>query len=159
MGDRPLLLEIGVIGRAHGLKGEVSVSLSTNVTGRLVEGSTFETDHGPLTVLRLRPHQGRELVTFEGVTDRSAAEQLSGTRLLAEPLDEQPEDGYWAHELIGSTARDSAGVDRGVIVEVEANPASDLLVLDTGALVPVHFIVGVADRFVDIDPPDGLFDL
>jgi 16S rRNA processing protein RimM len=42
---------------------------------------------------------------------------------------------------------------------VQANPASDLLVLDTGALVPVRFVV---ERLVDalvVDAPQGLFDL
>ena len=45
-----------------------------------------------------------------------------------------------------------------------ANPASDLLELDSGALVPLTFVVGGIEdgpdggRVVRIDPPDGLFD-
>ena len=42
---------------------------------------------------------------------------------------------------------------------VEANPAHDLLVLDSGALVPMVFVVEQRDGVVVIDPPDGLFDL
>jgi 16S rRNA processing protein RimM len=44
-------------------------------------------------------------------------------------------------------------------VDVEANPASDLMVLDSGALVPLTFVVAVeANRRVEIDPPEGLFE-
>ena len=40
------------------------------------------------------------------------------------------------------------------------NPAADLLVLDTGALVPVVFVVGTPhDGVIDVDTPDGLFEL
>jgi 16S rRNA processing protein RimM len=42
---------------------------------------------------------------------------------------------------------------------VEANPAHDLLVLDTGALVPIVFVVSQADGVVVIDPPEGLLEL
>ena len=42
---------------------------------------------------------------------------------------------------------------------VIANPAADLLELESGALVPVVFIVErTADRIV-IDPPAGLFEV
>lgn len=159
MSDRPELLDIGVIGRAHGLKGEVSVALSTNVADRLFVGATFETERGRLSIVRLRPHQGRQLVTFDGVNDRTGAERLKGLRLLAERHDDAPDEGYWVHELIGLMVRDANHVDRGPVVAVEANPASDLLVLESGALVPVRFVAEVAEGVVHVDAPDGLFDL
>ncbi len=63
------------------------------------------------------------------------------------------------HELVGSTVVDRAGVRRGTVVAVEANPAHDLLVLEDGTLVPMVFVVDQRDGDVVIDPPDGLFDL
>ncbi|MGC8466174.1 MAG: ribosome maturation factor RimM, partial [Acidimicrobiales bacterium] len=68
------------------------------------------------------------------------------------------------HRLIGLTVRERNGVVRGVVVAVEANPASDLLVLDTNALVPLTFVVEVTEesdgtRAIVIDAPEGLFDL
>jgi 16S rRNA processing protein RimM len=78
--------------------------------------------------------------------------------LFAEAL-EDPEE-LWVHQLIGSRLVDQAGVDRGRVVEVLANPASDLLELDSGALVPVRFVTGVVPgERVDVEVPDGLFDL
>ncbi len=63
------------------------------------------------------------------------------------------------HELIGTAVVDADGTPRGTCIAVIANPAADLLELDTGALVPVVFVTEhSADRVV-IDPPDGLFDL
>jgi 16S rRNA processing protein RimM len=47
-----------------------------------------------------------------------------------------------------------------VIEAVQDNPAADLLVLDTGALVPVVFVVdGPTDGVVRVDTPHGLFEL
>ena len=51
------------------------------------------------------------------------------------------------------------GTRRGRCVAVVDNPASDLLELESGALVPVTFVISVADGVVTIEPPDGLFDL
>ena len=51
-------------------------------------------------------------------------------------------------------------VERGVVEAVQDNPAADLLVLDSGALVPVVFIVGPpTDGVIRVEAPDGLFDL
>ena len=63
------------------------------------------------------------------------------------------------HELIGSPVVDTAGNALGRVVGVEANPAHDLLVLDTDALVPMVFVVERTRRRVVVDPPDGLFEL
>ena len=63
------------------------------------------------------------------------------------------------HELIGSHVIDADGVDRGTIVEVLANPASDLLELDTGALVPLRFVTSNEPGVIHVDVPDGLFAL
>jgi 16S rRNA processing protein RimM len=65
----------------------------------------------------------------------------------------------WVHELVGRPVVLTDGTRVGVITEVEANPASDLLVLDSGGLVPVAFVVDSTAAHVTIDPPDGLFDL
>ena len=70
-------------------------------------------------------------------------------------------DALWVHELVGSTVRDAAGTVIGVVASVEANPASDLMVLESGGLIPVRFITAhdPAARTVDVDIPEGLLDL
>jgi 16S rRNA processing protein RimM len=161
LGDRPddgPLLEVGRIAKAHGLNGEVNVALVTDRTERLDPGSVLQTDRGPLEVLSSRRHQDRWLVRFRGHEDRTSAEQLRGLVLLAEPLDDP--DELWVHELVGCRVVSSDGVDRGTVEGVQDNPAADLLVLDSGALVPVVFVVdGPTDGIVHVDVPDGLFEL
>jgi 16S rRNA processing protein RimM len=151
-----LLLEVGHVVRPHGLRGEVVVELVTDITDRLAPGSLLQTDGRPLTVASARPYQGRYLVTFEGVGDRSSAEALVGTVLRAHSVDDP--DAVWVHELIGSVVRETDGTERGRVVSVQANPAHDQLVLDSGALVPSVFVLSCADGVTVIDPPDGLFD-
>jgi 16S rRNA processing protein RimM len=99
-------------------------------------------------------------VTFEGVYGREGAEEISGLVLSAEPLDDDDPDALWVHELIGSTVVETNGTERGTVVAVQDNPASDLLVLDSGALVPLRFLEGRddEDRLV-VEVPDGLFEL
>ena len=151
------LLEIGNIGRAHGTSGEVVVRLITNRLERLDPGSRLGTSLGELVVQASRPHQDRWLVRFEGVTNRSEAEKLRGLVLSASPLEEP--DVLWVHELIGSTVRELDGTVRGTVEAVVANPASDLLELDTGHLVPLTFVTKFQAQVVTVDVPDGLFDL
>ena len=68
-------------------------------------------------------------------------------------------DAMWVHDLVGARVVGVDGTDHGVVTAVEANPASDLLVLDGGGLVPLRFVVTRAEGVVTIDPPAGLFDL
>ena len=150
------MLEVGRIGRPHGVRGEVAVSLITNRVERLAPGSVLASDHGDLVVRSSRPHKERHLVVFEGVHDREAAENLTGTILRAEAIDDP--DEMWVHDLIGCVVIDQHGVDRGEVVRVVENPASDLLELADGALVPACFIVATPPGGpIEVDAPDGLF--
>jgi len=97
-------------------------------------------------------------VHFEGFTDRDQAETWRGVVLQAEPMDDD-EGALWVHELVGAPVVLADGTPVGTVTEVEANPASDLLVLDTGHLVPVVFVTDTTADQVTIDPPEGLFDL
>ena len=103
------------------------------------------------------PSNDRWRVHFEGIEDRNAAEALTGTFLAAEPIEDP--DVLWIHQLIGAEVVEVGGTARGRCVGVLDNPAADLLELESGALVPVSFVVSVVDGVVTIDPPDGLFEL
>jgi 16S rRNA processing protein RimM len=151
-----VLLEVGRIIKPHGIRGEVIVDLVTNRPERVAAGSVLSSDAGDLEVLRSTPHQNRWIVAFDGVADRNRAEELRGTVLRAEPL-EGEDDTLWVHELIGTVVYDVNGLFYGRVMEVEANPASDLLVLPQG-LVPLTFVVTQEPGRVVIDPPEGLIE-
>jgi 16S rRNA processing protein RimM len=156
--ERPTL-EVGRIVKAHGLKGQVVVDLSTDRHERLSPGTQLTTPKGVLTVRSAAAHQDRFLVWFEEITTREEADAARGTILSAPKLDVDDEDVIWIDELFGASVVDARGVVRGVVVDVEANPASDLLVLDSGALIPLAFVTSVeANTLIGVDVPDGLFE-
>jgi 16S rRNA processing protein RimM len=95
-------------------------------------------------------------VRFEGVVDRAAAEQLRGAILLAEPLTDA--GALFVHELIGAEVVDVDGVTRGRVTALEANPASDLLVVDGRHLVPVRFVVESSPGRIVVEVPAGIFE-
>jgi 16S rRNA processing protein RimM len=165
-----MLLAVGRIGRAHGIRGEVSVEIRTDDPGaRFAPGSSLATESGDsLTVETVRGHADRLLVRFAGVEDRTSAEALRGTLLLVDsaaiPPTDDP-DEFHDHELIGLTATMPDGAEIGEIVDVE-HSGQDLLVLrrTTGGEALVPFVgaivteVDVASGRIVLDPPPGLLD-
>jgi 16S rRNA processing protein RimM len=158
-GEGAALLEVGRVDKPHGLRGEVVVTLTTTETSRVSVGSRLFAGERVLTVEGSKPLQHRWIVAFEGMFSREDAEALAGAVLSAEPIDDDPE-ALWVHEVVGLGVVEADGTDRGRVEAVQENPASDLLVLDSGALVPMRFVTGSDDagRLV-VDVPDGLFEL
>ena len=158
----------GRVARAHGLRGEVSVEVLTSVPeARFAVGVQLEEVDGArtFTVRSVRPHQGRLLVTFEGVDDRTAAEALRGVLLAGTEDIDPPEGEVWAAEIQGFAVVGTDGESLGTVVEVVANPAHELLLVtrEEGAdvLVPMveEFVVEMDEegRRIVVDPPEGLF--
>jgi len=151
------LLAVGRIGRPHGVRGEVFVDLSTDVVGRVEVGAELWGAGRWLRIESSRPSGSRFVVRFEGISTREQAATLTLSEVFASPIDDAEQ--MWVHELIGSEVRESNGRVRGRCVAVIANPAADLLELDTGALVPVNFVVDRGPGSITVEPPDGLFEL
>ena len=162
-------LEVGRIVKAHGIRGEVVVEAVTNRPERFASGALLHAGDRALPVRRATPQGGpdpagrvrrqRWIVAFDGVDDRNEAERLRGTVLTGEPLDPGDDtDELWVHELVGSELCDPTGRVLGRVAAVEANPASDLLVLESGHLVPIVFVVEAGGGRVVVDPPAGLLD-
>jgi 16S rRNA processing protein RimM len=129
-----VLVTVGRIGRAHGIKGEVGVDVRTDEPDRrFADGATVVTDSKvprSLTVASSRWHSGRLLVKFAEVPDRTAAEQLRNLFVQAEiDEDERPEDPeeYYDRDLIGLTVRTGDGVEAGEVIDVVHLPSQDLL--------------------------------
>ena len=155
------LLEVGKIGRPHGVRGDVFLDLTTDRVERAAVGSRLWARDRWVTVTQSHRSNQRFRVHLDGIDDRTAAERLTGTVLHAEPIDDP--DELWIHQLIGAAVVETNGTLRGRCVSVIDNPAADLIELESGALVPANFITAT-DRTADglvvtIDPPDGLFEL
>ncbi|MBA2324646.1 MAG: ribosome maturation factor RimM [Pseudonocardiales bacterium] len=167
----PDKLVVGRVGRPHGLRGEVVVAVHTDFPDeRFAPGTEFEASAGQrLRVATIRWHSGTLLLHFDGVVDRSAAADLTGTVLTVVgddlPLSDDP-DEFHDQQLIGLRAELADGTLVGAVREVLHGPGGELLVISrepaTDALVPfVRQIVPTIDlaggRIV-LTPPDGLLE-
>ncbi|MFN3948194.1 ribosome maturation factor RimM [Microbacterium sp.] len=171
-------LRVGRLVKAHGLKGAFKLELYTDdPDGRFVPGSTFTLQvpesspwHGrELTVREFRWMNSHPVAFFEGVDDRTAAEELVKAILwIDQDTEAAPaeDDAWYDHQLVGlDVVRDGAVVGR--VVRVDHFPAQDLLIVKqngderevlvpfVGAIVPE---VDIENGRVVVTPPAGLFE-
>ncbi|MFI9117910.1 ribosome maturation factor RimM [Streptomyces bikiniensis] len=166
-------LVVARIGRAHGIKGEVTVEVRTDEPElRLGPGAVLLTDPasaGPLTIETGRVHSGRLLLRFEGVRDRTAAEALRNTLLIAEvdPTEmPEEEDEYYDHQLIDLDVVLADGTGVGRITEISHLPSQDLFIVERpdGTELMIPFVgeivteIDLEEQRAVIDPPPGLID-
>ncbi len=157
-------LEVGRVVKPHGLSGEVVVKFTSNRPERTCVGATFEvlvadqraSEPRTLEVNSIRPFNRVHLVRFLGVEGLQAAEALRGAVLTAEALEDP--DALFVHDLIGCEVFDLSGARKGKVTGLEANPASDLLVIDERAYLPLRFVVETAPGRVVVDAPAGIFE-
>lgn len=147
------LLRVCRIGRAQGLKGEVTVRLFTDDPEyRFAPGSPLYTADGSqeFVVERARTFKNRWILKFEGVDNRDASEALNGTELYGEADDPDTmleEDAWYPRDLVGLEARlvDGNGVGApdglviGTVVDVIDGAQSLLKIrLDHDYLASLH---------------------
>ncbi len=162
---------VGLVGRAHGLRGEVTIVSSTDEPEtRFAPGAVLRVEGTArtLTVASTRRHHGTLLVAFREAPDRTAAETLRGTSLavLVDPA-ERPsgDDEFYDRQLRGLRVLDHDGTDVGHVTDVLHLPAQDLIVVATSggeryvpfvtALVPE---VDLAAGTLRLAPVGGLLD-
>ncbi|MGA4542842.1 ribosome maturation factor RimM [Uniformispora flossi] len=166
-------LVVARIGRAHGIRGQVSVEVRTDEPElRLAPGAVLATDPpsaGPLTIAAGKVHSGRLLLSFEGVPDRTAAEALRNVLLIAEvdpeELPDDPEE-FYDHQLVGLDAVLADGTLVGEVHEIAHLPSQDLLIVrrPDGREVMVPFVeeivpeIDLAEQRLVLTPPPGLIE-
>ncbi|AYV30204.1 Ribosome maturation factor RimM [Streptomyces sp. ADI95-16] len=166
-------LVVARIGRAHGIKGEVTVEVRTDEPElRLGPGAVLETEPasaGPLTIETGRVHSGRLLLRFEGVKDRTGAEALRNILLIAEvdPTElPEEEDEYYDHQLMDLDVVLEDGTEIGRITEISHLPSQDLFIVERpdGTEVMIPFVeeivaeIDLEEQRCVITPPPGLID-
>jgi 16S rRNA processing protein RimM len=122
---------VGRITRAHGIHGEVSVLVLSEVESRFADGSVLRSEGGvTLTVDSSRSHRGRLLVKFREIGDRTAAEAVQGQYLFVTTaeLPELPSESFWPHELQGCDVVTENGRSLGRIDDVIHGEANDIWV-------------------------------
>ncbi|MFJ5805418.1 ribosome maturation factor RimM [Streptomyces sp. NBC_01426] len=166
-------LVVARIGRAHGIKGEVTVEVRTDEPElRLGPGAVLQTEPasaGPLTIETGRVHSGRLLLRFAGVKDRTGAEALRNTLLIADvdpaELPEEP-DEYYDHQLMDLDVVLEDGTEIGRITEITHLLSQDLFIVERpdGTEVMIPFVeeivaeIDLEEQRCVITPPPGLID-
>ncbi len=164
----------GRVAGVFGLRGELKVAPSrigddaldagVQVRATLADGTVRA-----LRVRALRRHQGRPLVSFEGVDDATSAGALVGAMLAIDRDDVAlDEDEYFDDDLVGCVLVDAAGTALGEVVAVEHYPAQDVVIVKLPragaprAMVPLvrAFVkyVDVRARRITVELPPGLLD-
>jgi 16S rRNA processing protein RimM len=171
-------LVVGRLGRAHGVHGEATVEVRTDLPEeRFYEGaklwlaidSTGAEKSVPVEVESFRYHNGILLLKLAGVNDRTAVERMRNQLLLADVdlAEELAEDEFHVQQLFGLVARDLSGADLGQVKDVINLPSQDLLVISrpNGKDLMVPFVLSVVPEvnisagYLLINPPNGLLEL
>lgn len=166
-----MLLVVGRIGRAHGVRGDVFVEpLTDEPDVRFADGQELTTSTGStLTVASTKWHSGKFVVHFVGVDDRTLAEQLKTLQLSVEvdpaDLPDDP-DEFYDHQLVGLSVQLTDETEIGKVKEVIHLPAQDLLAVNTldsrEVLIPfvteIVPVVDIARGIISITPPLGLLN-
>lgn len=168
-----MLLVVGRIGRAHGVLGEATIEVRTDLPEeRFVVGAELLADpvgNGPLTIESKRAHNGILLLKFREVNDRTGIEKIRDTLLLSD-VDMRDEalfeNEYHVQQLIGSQIIDTTGKILGELTDVLNLPGQDLLAIETSSgelLLPfiAEFVpeVDIENRRIVVNPPEGLLQL
>ena len=159
-------LNVGRIGKAHGILGEATIEVRTDLAEeRFAIGAVLDTDsNGQLTVSTARVHNGILLLGFEGVSDRNGIEALRNELLYADVDINAPaedEDDYHVLQLIGCQAHLIDGDLFGEVSDVLNLPGQDVLVIKVdGAEVLIPFVralvpvVDITARRLTVIPPE-----
>jgi 16S rRNA processing protein RimM len=163
---------IGRVVKPHGLKGEVVVEVLTDFPERFLEGLRVRISgdaraERDARVAAVRPHQGRLLVIFDGISDLSAAETLRNADLSVSAQDVATRPpGYVYHwDVEGAEVFDEKGSLLGRVAELQDAAGRPLLVVatprglrDVPFAHPIVVSVDVAGKRVVLAPPAGLLD-
>ncbi|NBY51604.1 MAG: ribosome maturation factor RimM [Actinobacteria bacterium] len=165
-----MLLVVGRIGRAHGVRGEATIEIRTdNPDSRFAIGNTLQTDpsdKGPLTIRDARFHSGTLLLSFNGVDDRNGVEALRNVFLMADVNPEEANlsnDDFHISQIVGCQVLDSSAKDWGVVTDVLHLPAQDTLVINyEGREILVPFVkafvptIDVEKKVIIVNEIEGL---
>jgi len=153
-------VEVGRIGRTHGVRGDLYVERFGDGAGVLDPGKTLGAVRGgeplQLTVVFCKPGpRGRWIVHFDGIHNRETARALTGSTLTVSESELPPlPDGrhYW-FELLGLRVETVGGENLGVVEDIFETGANDIYVVrgDRGEIL----IPSTDDVVAEVDVPGG----
>ena len=162
---------IGLLRRAHGVRGEVSVEPLSDIVERFDALDYVLIKHGDRTreigVESVRWKGRLALLKLGGIDDRDSAKALAGAMVGVRRRDvfPVPEGTFYVFDLVGCRVVGEAGREIGTVDDVLKAPANDVLVVRTDngeALIPVVRSViksiDVETKVIVIEEMEGLLD-
>jgi 16S rRNA processing protein RimM len=140
------LVNVGRVGRPHGLDGSFVVERGSEDPERFAKGARLLVEGEPAEVVSSkRVGGGRIAIRLDRQVARGA--ELSVPRA---ELPELAEDEYYVFELVGLEVVEEGGAVLGHVQDVQQYPANDILELDSGLALPL-----VEDCVRQVDVPGG----
>jgi 16S rRNA processing protein RimM len=140
----PELVEVGRVGRPHGLDGSFFVEAGSERPETFAAGATLYVGGEAVQVVSSkRGARGRPVIRLDRSVPRGEA--------LAVPRESLPplgEDEYYAFQLVGLVVEEEGGRVLGRVRDVLDYPANDVLELDSGLSLP---LVAACVRQVDLE--------
>src|SRR5690348_6806010 len=136
-------IQVGKVGKPHGLEGAFVVEQGSEDPNRFAEGSRLYVEGEPAKVVESKRAGGRPVIRLDREVPRGAAIEVE-----RDQLPEPAEGEYYAFQLVGLEVEEEGGAKLGRVTEVSTTPANDVLELDTGLALP---LVDACVREVDLD--------
>ena len=168
-------IAVGIIRKAHGVRGEASIEPWTDSADRFeeLEAVTLVSPDDALTrelrVESVRAHGERALMKFAGIDTPEEVQTLHNwtVEIPADQARALDEDEYFLHDLLGLTLIDAEGHERGVVTDTYEGGGGILLHVKRadGKEFDVPFAadlcteIDVAGRRMVVALPAGLDDL
>jgi 16S rRNA processing protein RimM len=126
------LVQVGRVGKPHGLDGSFFVEQASEDDERFAEGATLRVNGEPATVVGFKRSGGRPVIRLDREVPRGA--ELSVPRSELPPAGEHE---YYAFELAGLAVEEEGGRGLGRVTAVQPGVANDVLELDCGLALPL----------------------
>ena len=158
------LLRVGQIVSTHGLKGQVKVMLLTDFEDRLAKGKRLKLKEDWVTVESVGHHKERLILKLSGVEtiDQAKLLQWEYLSVLGDEEPEMDEDEFLVSDLEGMMVRTVDGIELGVVDEVAAYPAQDILVIGE-LMIPLvkQFVkdIDLENEVITVELLEGMLDL
>ena len=125
-------IQVGKVGKPHGLEGAFVVEEASDDPERFAEGVTLLVGGEPARVVESKRAGGRPVIRLDRDVQRGSAIEVERS-----DLPEPEENEYYAFQLVGLEVEESGGKKLGRVTEVTTGPANDVLELDTGLALPL----------------------
>lgn len=137
-------MQVGRVGRPHGLAGAFVVEDPSEADQRFAVGGTVLAGGEPARVLERKRSGGRLVIRLDRKVERGTALEVVRAEL---PPTGDP-DSYYVFELVGLEVEEEGGRALGRVANVAPAPANDVLELDSGLALP---LVGACVQDVDLE--------